>query len=75
MYKTQDKFIPTIKYRTIPGIKPNDTTKLLQIQYDAAIRHIYENGSALETFRLINDLKRRVQDATTERLGPTDHEP
>ena len=57
-----DKFIPIIKYRTIPGIKPNDTTKLLQIQYDAAIRHIYENGPALETIRLINDLKRRLRD-------------
>ena len=57
-----DKFIPTIRYRTIPGIKPNDTTKLLQIQYDAAIRHIYENGPALETIRQINDLKRRLRD-------------
>ena len=46
-----DKFIPTISYRTLPGIKPNDYIKQIQLQYKESITHIYENGPSLEILR------------------------
>ena len=35
---------PKINYRTIPGIKPTELTKYMQVQYDAAIVERTRNG-------------------------------
>ena len=61
--KATERHIPTIKYRTIPGIKPTEEIRLLQIQYDAAITERTRTGPTIQINRLINDLKRRLADS------------
>lgn len=48
---------------TKPGIKQTEETRLLQIQYDAAITEITRKRPKLQTNKHINDLKRRLADA------------
>ena len=58
-----EQHIPKIKYRTLPGIKPTDEIKILQIQYDTAIAERTRTGRTLQTNRLINDLRRQLADS------------
>ena len=56
-----EKHIPTLKYRIVPGIKPNHTIKTLQIQYDTALNYFRYNGPSLQLSRFINNLKDELQ--------------
>ena len=52
-----------MKYRTLPGIKPTDDIKYLQVQYDAANLEMTWNGPSLHISQLINDFKRQRTDS------------
>ena len=56
-----DKAIPTITQRNPPGLRPDHEARLLEIQYNATIRHIYENGPTLQLNRQLTDLKLRLR--------------
>ena len=59
--EASDLFIPTIKYRTVPGIKPTHNIKLIQIQYNAAMEHFRYNGPSPQLNTHINNLKHQLQ--------------
>ena len=56
-----DKNIPTLKYRTIPGVRPTNETRRIQQQYDALLLDIAYNGPTLEKSRQVNALKRQLR--------------
>jgi hypothetical protein len=59
--KASDDNLPTLKYRTIPGILPNDEIKQIQILYSTAVQHIATIGPSLALMRYIDDLKRQLR--------------
>ena len=56
-----DKNIPTIKNRIIPGIKPNETTREIQRQYDEILNDIAYNGPTLDKSRQIIRLRNELR--------------
>jgi len=52
-----DKHIPTIRHRTIPGIRKNRTIDLLEIQYQATLDYVATNGPSPDLYRHINELR------------------
>ena len=58
-----DANIPAIKYRTIPGTTPNDDIKRLNLQYNATLEELRQNGPTPDLMRQINELRRQM---TTE---------
>jgi len=60
-----DNCIPTIKYRTIPGIKTTAAMRRLQQQYDAILAHIMSQGPSYAANRLLIDIKKKLQDEYT----------
>lgn len=61
-----DQAIPTIQYRTVPGIKPNDITKLLQVLYSNTLQYIAENGPTYILNRRLIHLRNRLQEEYRE---------
>ena len=62
IHQATELHIPKINYRTIPGIKPTELTKYIQVQYDAALVERTRNGPTIEITRLLSDLKRRLSE-------------
>ena len=53
-----ESYVPKIKYRIIPGIKPSDDIKSIQVRYDAANLEMTWNRPSLHISRLINYLRK-----------------
>ena len=60
--KASEDNIPTLRYRTVPGIKPNDTIRTIQQEYDSLIWIRESMGTNLEINRQINELKHRLSE-------------
>ena len=59
--QASDNNIPTIQYRTLPGIRQNDETRRLQRLYDQALETLERYGPSIELSRHISDLKRQLR--------------
>jgi hypothetical protein len=57
---TEDN-IPTITHRTLPGIKPDQDMRTLEIRYNAIRDELYDNGPSIELNRLMNDIKQDLR--------------
>ena len=57
---TSKRTIPTLKYRTIPGIQPDQTTTDIQNQYIALKNNIIQQGPTYAKFRQLTILQHQL---------------
>ena len=61
VHTASDNNIPTITHRIVPGIKPNNTTRQLQAEYDQTLHDIGTHGPTLERYRQMNRLRHDIR--------------
>jgi len=62
-----EKHIPTISYRTIPGIRPTQEIQILEIQHTDLMTEIQTNGPTADKYEQLRNLRTQIRD-TYKRL-------